>query len=192
MFRYVCLTLCSDCDACGTCQSLSNLSGMALQLQPVWTILYSARLVFPPIYHRTIKTVIERHTCFCRFHTLHIPLPVVLGVWGLQRSNRCSVEIISSTFILCNILFLFSRFAPAAFILYSSALIARVRSAARRRMRRSRASGILRTLSRCFRYFKRGTVAAALNAGKKMKTNRVFPGASDGATSIQISPSMRA
>jgi hypothetical protein len=138
------LPVSSDCDACATCQSLSNLSGTALQLQPVWTIL---------------------------FHSLHIPVPVVLGVWGLQRSNRI---------------------APAAFILYSSALLARARSVIRRRIRRSRASGLLRILSRCFRYAKRGAVTTALNAGKQMKKNRVFPGASDGDTSIHISPSMKA
>ncbi len=53
--------LSSDCDACGTCQSLLHLSGMALQLQASWAVL---------------------------FHSLSLPVSMALCVWGIQRSNR--------------------------------------------------------------------------------------------------------
>jgi hypothetical protein len=131
----------SGCDVCGSCQSLLHLSGTAFQLQPSWTIV---------------------------FHTLFGPVTCVLGVWGLQRSNRL---------------------APASFILVAGSMLQRCALALRRRIRRSKASGVLRQLSRCMRYVKRGTLSAA---AKRLKKNKVFPGGSDGATSVQISPSMKA
>jgi hypothetical protein len=138
------LPVSSDCGLCGACQSLLHLSGTALQLQPSWAVL---------------------------FHTLSLPLSCVVGVWGLQRSNRL---------------------APAAFILAATNLLQRCGAAARRRVRRSKASGVLRMASRCFRYVRRGAVTAGAAAGKGLKKNRVFPGGSDAETSVQISPSMRA
>ena len=105
------------------------------------------------------------------FHTMSVPLSCAVGVWALQRSNRL---------------------APAAFILAATTVLQRGAAAARRRIRRSKASGALRMASRCFRYFKRGAVSAGAAAGKGLKKNRVFPGGSDAETSVQISPSMRA
>jgi hypothetical protein len=83
------------------------------------------------------------------------------------------------------------RLAPAAFISASAALLLHFRSALRRSIRRSKANGILRSALRCIRYIKRGAGQAAAAAGKKLKNNRVLPSGTDGAASIQISPSMK-
>jgi hypothetical protein len=105
------------------------------------------------------------------FHSLFGPVTCALGVWGLQRSNRL---------------------APASFILVAGSMLQRCAVVLRRRIRRSKASGILRQLSRCMRYVRRGTLTAGAAAAQRLKRNKVFPGGSDAATSVQISPSMKA
>jgi hypothetical protein len=176
-----------------SCQRLRHVRRVSKFVVPEWHDAATAASLGHSVISRQSLIYFCLVTRFCSYHTMSLPVSVTLGIWGLQRSNRNELCVINhSVFRILSLIadfaclshFFRCRLAPAVLIVAATATIARIRSAFRRRVRRSKANGVLRYMTRCFRYIRRGAGAAA----GKMKKGRVFP--SD-ATSIQISPSMK-